>query len=82
MSDAPLTTRAQQRAAVAARLVGTDDVAHVERRYNTLVHSLPVMVRSNGLLQTIAFLLAKRGAGVDHADHLAPQSSRRLHWTA
>ncbi len=61
MSDTTLTTRAQQRAAVAARLVGSDDVKAVKKRYNSLVHSLPVMVRTNGLLQTLAFLLAKQG---------------------
>ncbi len=54
-------TRDQRRAADAAAYVRQvqQEKEKVWKRYNTLAHKLPVLIRTNGLLASIAFLDAK-----------------------
>ena len=63
-------TRDQVRARNAAAFVRAIAEAHpdlpnapskVRKRYNTVVHKLPVLIRTNGLLLTAAFLESKAG---------------------
>lgn len=74
--DAQGRTREQVRASEAARLVGEIDAKadkRLSQRYNSLAGALPVFIRTNGLLQTIAFLAAKADRAkhpADCAEHL------------
>lgn len=54
-----MATRDQTRAADAARLVGGEEARAHKARYNSLAHSLPVLIRQNGLLQAAAYLKSK-----------------------
>lgn len=69
-------TREQQRAGLAARLaseVGEELAEKGKKRFNTLAHKLPIFLRTNGLLQTAAFLEAKSRGDSDRA-----KGTRRL----
>ena len=54
-------TSQQRRAAEAAQRVEelTDKPKKLCERYNSLIGSLPVLLRKNGILQTVAYLMAK-----------------------
>ncbi len=54
-----MTSTHQQRAGRASQQLRGVPEGRVRERYNTLAHKLPVLIRTNGLLQTSAFLLAK-----------------------
>ena len=57
----------QNRASLAAQLVaGVPKDA--QKRYNSLVNSLPMMIRTNGLLHVVAFLMAKANSGAAGAE--------------
>ena len=63
----PALSREQLRAQRAAAFVksvdgeGSGGPGDVRARYNTLIHKLPIWIRTNGVLQTMAFLAAKQG---------------------
>jgi CRISPR type III-B/RAMP module-associated protein Cmr5 len=55
-----MPTGHQRRAERASVLVAQVPEA-MKRRYNALAHKLPVLLRTNGLVQVLAFLRAKAG---------------------
>lgn len=55
-----MQTAHQRRADLASHLVA-DVPEPLQKRYNALAHKLPVLLRTSGLVQVMAFLLAKAG---------------------
>ena len=64
-------TREQARAAEAARLVATlasDPEDRVKAAYNSIAGALPVMIRTNGILQVVAFFEDKAARREDKGE--------------
>jgi CRISPR-associated protein Cmr5 len=67
-------TMQQQRAALAWKQVNEIERSSKKGEYGSLVRSLPAMIQTDGLGQTLAFLLAK-----GKTDHSAPHSVAYAH---
>ena len=70
----------QRRAELASTLVA-DVPEAMKQRYNALAHKLPALLRTNGLVQVMAFLLAKAGgkdANTSAERRLAEQIGKHL----
>jgi CRISPR-associated protein Cmr5 len=77
-------TLQQKRAAHAwACIEKVENMKHLQKKYGSLVRGLPALVQSDGLGQTLAFLLAKAGGKEDKEhkvayDHIADWLKQEL----
>jgi CRISPR type III-B/RAMP module-associated protein Cmr5 len=75
-----MATAHQRRASLASQFVAGVPES-MQKRYNALAHKLPVLLRTSGLVQVLAFLRAKAGATDENASaerRLAEQLGRHL----
>jgi len=72
MSEQKILTKNQVRAEKAYKCVKTKENHEDEKNYRQLARSFPALVHTCGLVQAVAFVMAKEGrTGTDYLGHLS-----------